>query len=103
MDVLTAVVIGGLAAYRLTEMVVFDNGPFDFLMEMRGWLVRAKHNEPIRRMIGAALGCVYCAGLWMSLFVAILFYFRNPYADLFVVFMAISGLQSILSTKAGRH
>jgi hypothetical protein len=110
MDTLTRLIVCALAVYRLAEMIVIDNGPFGVFVEMRGWLQRGALDGAnktalgsIRREMFNGVTCVYCVGVWFAFVFAFLFYFQNIFTDFLIIFLAIAGLQSIVSTKLGRQ
>ncbi len=95
-------VICALAVYRLAEMLVMDDGPFDMFVELRGWLQRSP-DKSLRRNFYNGVSCVYCIGTWLALVFSLTFCFKNDVVDFFVFFLALSGLHSILATKLGRQ
>jgi len=110
MDTLTRLIVCALAVYRLSEMIVVDNGPFGVFVEMRGWLQRSVLDDEnktalggIRRELFNGVTCVYCIGIWLAFVFAFLFYFQNNFTDFVIIFLAIAGLQSIIATKLGRQ
>lgn len=102
MDILIWLVICSLATFRLTEMLVVDDGPFEIFISLRGWFAAAPDDtKSIRRMISNGLACVHCTGVW----IAFLFTFTLHVLSIteFMAFwFAIAGLQSIFSCKLGR-
>lgn len=48
-----------LATWRLTHLVVAEDGPWDVVVHLR----RLAGNSPL----GAAMDCFYCASLWVAL------------------------------------
>ncbi|MCP3026658.1 DUF1360 domain-containing protein [Halobacillus sp. A5] len=83
------------ASFRMTRLVVYDvifeplRRPF-FTIETKDgeqWL------EP-KGIIGELISCQWCVGVWSSLFVVYLHFFV-PYSELFILVMAVAGLQSI--------
>lgn len=89
--------IYALAGFRITEMLVVDEGPFDIFYNFRGWANRAPFDEPsIRRNISNALGCVHCTGFYVALVLTIAFFLSNPVIDFLIMAFALAGLMSIL-------
>lgn len=94
-------VLSALAAFRLSELVVIDDGPFDVFFYLRGWANR----PPLTRLRGTLAGilsCVHCAGLWMSILVGLFYFSHNVIFQGILFVLAIAGLQSILARKLGR-
>lgn len=106
MNLLTWFVLSTLAAFRLSELVVIDDGPFDMFSNLRGWVNRPPLDEhPVRRNLAGILSCVHCAGLWFSFALGIVFYFStsSPIVDSVLFVLAVAGGQSILINKLGRN
>lgn len=102
MDELARLIFLGLAVYRLSELLVIDDGPYDVFIDFRGWLQRSPEKSA-RRFFASVLTCVYCTGTWLAFLAALAFVFPNAITDFAIIFLAISGLQSLLATKAGRQ
>lgn len=103
-DLLIPLLLGALIAFRLAELLVIDDGPFDLFFSARGWANRAPRNNGLRRNLSNVLECVHCVGLWISLALGVVFYMTNSFTLLESTLLAfsIAGLQSILANKAGR-
>ena len=77
-------VVAALATWRLTHLVVLEDGPFDVIARVRGALGRA----------GRVLDCFYCTSIWIAAPLA-LFVTTRPVAWL-CVWPALSGLACIV-------
>lgn len=100
MDIFTRLILCALAAFRLSELVVIDDGPFNVFFYLRGWANR-QPLTPLRSFLADLLSCVHCAGIWISFILT----FTLPYTngiEFIIYFLAIAGLQSILAGKLGR-
>lgn len=95
-------VICALAAFRLAELLVVDDGPFDVFMNLRGWANKPPIDNPPRGMVAGVLACIHCAGLWTSLLAGVLYASQNGVLRLILFILAIAGLQSILAKNLGR-
>jgi hypothetical protein len=106
MGALTFVILAALAAFRLAELFVVDNGPYDILVHLRGYLFQEGVPLPqvsrIRRKIGGVFQCVHCLGLWLAIPLTLIYYIHNFYLDAVIVYLAICGLQSIFAHNLGR-
>jgi hypothetical protein len=103
MDVLTRLIVCAIAVYRLAELVVIDDGPFEIFINLRGWLNQASfESKSLRRTLANALTCPHCVGVWFAFVFALSFYFSNIVVDFTILFLAVAGLQSILAGKLGR-
>ena len=95
-----SIILCALAAFRITELLVIDDGPFDIFMNMRGWFYRPG-THGLRHTIGEALVCVHCTGLWVSLVLAFALK-HTSIVEFGIHFLAIAGLQSLLAGNLGR-
>ena len=73
-----------LATYRLTVLLVTDNGPWDIFYKIRfmmaGWT--------------RILSCPHCVGVWM----AVVSYLLGTYCHVALIILAIAGGQSFLES-----
>ena len=53
-----------LATYRLTRLVVLDDGPFDLIASARDW-VFARFGED--HWLNKGLSCPWCVSFWLAL------------------------------------
>ncbi|WP_173916923.1 DUF1360 domain-containing protein [Halobacillus sp. Marseille-Q1614] len=91
------------ACFRLTRLVVQDvifeplRAPFFTVIKEDGeeWI------EP-KGVIGELLSCQWCVGVWMALAVVFLHLFV-PYSELFLLVMAVAGMQSLIYTWSERE
>lgn len=93
-------ILSALAAHRVAELFVIDDGPFEIFVELRGWSARS---NPILKTIGGAFTCVHCTGLYVSTLFAVFYFVQNVFTFGIILLFAIAGLQSILSGKLGRR
>ncbi|WP_035510770.1 DUF1360 domain-containing protein [Halobacillus karajensis] len=98
----------GLAAFRLTRLVVRDyimewfRRPFiDVKVVVNEQGVEEEWIEP-KGFIGEGLSCQWCVGVWSALFM-LFFYIIVPYGEWIVFLLALSGLQSIIYTLVDRQ
>lgn len=98
-DLYTWLIFSALAAFRISEILVIDSGPFGIFEYMRGWVLL-----PYRLLynIGSILNCVHCAGVYVSALLVLGYFFQNIYIFAIIFIFAIAGLQSILSKCFGR-
>jgi len=102
--VLIWLIVYALVAFRLSELVVIDDGPFDIFFNLRGWANKPPTETIIRGALAGLLSCVHCVGLWLSLAFGLVYYFSNAatVTDSLLFAFAVAGLQSILAHKLGR-
>ena len=105
MLVLVWLTLYALVAFRLSELLVIDDGPFEIFLSVRSWFNAAPYNNGIRRNISNVLMCVHCTGFWISLGLGIIYYFsaHSTMIEAVLFGVAVAGAQSILANKAGRH
>jgi len=93
-------VLYALVAFRVAELLVIDEGPFEIFTNLRGWFYRP-NERGLRHTIGEALVCVHCTGLWVSFFLTFTLPYRS-FVEFIIYFLAIAGLQSLLAGNLGR-
>lgn len=54
-----------LATYRLTILIVYEDGPFDVLIKLRS-------SFSINQWLNKGINCPWCVSFWLSLFVLFL-------------------------------
>lgn len=86
-------VFSALAVYRVTRMVVSEEGPFRIFSRFQG--LTEKQDTWLKR----GLNCQLCLGFWLALIPAILF----PIAGFpwWLTWLAIAGLQTIIYQVTG--
>lgn len=113
-DSFLALLVIGLAAYRVTRLIVLDV----LLDEPRMWVLRKLSVRPPRSSLGQfregvtlrgsrlprarvklaeGLQCTYCVGVWISCAVAALWHYA-PGARPAVLVAAVCGIQALLSS-----
>lgn len=95
----TWLVLSALAAFRISEILVIDNGPFGVFERLRGWSLS---DNSLLSNIGKALNCVYCTGIYISIVLTIGYFFQNVFIFALIFAFACAGLQSILAKQFGR-
>jgi hypothetical protein len=84
-------IIVTLAAYRMTRLLVYDK-VLDFIRDV---IIKNKSESGFFQSTRYFLTCPWCAGLWMTFFVIVLYLFI-PFGKLFVYILAIAGVASFL-------
>lgn len=84
-------VMAVLATWRITHLLVYEDGPADVIVRLRLRLGQG--------FIGALMDCFNCLSLWVAIPMALLVS-RNP-VELLVVWPALSGAACLLE-RAGR-
>ena len=89
-----------LAIFRLIRLLVYDRiTQFirDFFFEKP--ISGECPNSGFKASVGHLFGCPWCMGVWEGLFVTFLYYL-TPFAWLFVLVLAASGLASFMQVAA---
>ena len=67
-----------LATWRVSSLLVFEEGPFMLLVKMRS-LVGVYYDELSepqgKNVVARALTCVWCSSIWVALGFAVLYYY----------------------------
>lgn len=79
-------VLTTLATWRLTHLVVEEDGPFDLIVRVRRWLGDSQ--------TGRAMDCFYCSSLWLAAPMALLV--SSDLQDWSVSWLALSGAACLL-------
>lgn len=87
---LVAVVIVGLAAYRLARLLCLDDGPGDILRRLRGlWIHNENGLEMAEGVIGKFLMCPqWCVSLWAAAIMFALWWLWSPVHYVWLVLAA---------------
>jgi hypothetical protein len=91
----------GLAVWRLTSLIVNEDGPLYLFERFRYWVGvrRTEENVPYgKNVIAEGLTCVWCASVWVSL-LAIVLYVIFPTQTLIVSLVLSISTISILIEK----
>jgi hypothetical protein len=83
---LVELTIGGLAVYRVSHMIAFEDGPGDIIALMREG---AGANR-----IGKLMDCPFCVSVWAALPVSMLF--SNTVNELILNWLALSGASVVI-------
>jgi len=98
-------VLAALAAWRLAQFVVYDDGPFDLMLRLRILLGRYRldeHDEPVTAL-GRFVACTHCVGKWAALGLGALALWPGWAGDLVLAAWGLAGAQSILEAKWGKR
>lgn len=97
-------ILYSLVSFRMSEMLVIDDGPFDAFAELRGWFNCAPFDNSLRRNVANALSCVHCTGVWVAFGLGVVYHLAHESGLIqsLIFTLAIAGLQSVLSDKFGR-
>jgi len=92
------VLVIALAAYRLSEMLTWDDGPWDVFVRLRQM---AGAGTGRATWLGRLLECPYCSSVWIAGLWA--FWYCPTWPDALLVGLAASGGAAALLTVVGRR
>jgi hypothetical protein len=81
-----------LAAWRLTHMIVAEDGPWNIIVRLRAWLGDS--------IAGRTMDCFYCSSVWLAIPFA--FFIAYDVLSWFVSWLAVSGAASLLEQATNR-
>ncbi len=81
-------IICALATYRVTRIVLLEDGPFDVFLKLRGAL-----DPDARTWLGKGMQCAWCVSFWVGLGLA--YAATYPAGLILVVGLAASALASL--------
>lgn len=84
------IVLMVLGTYRLTRLLVFDT-----IFKLLRDFVKARSNYLVFYVVREIITCPWCAGVWASLIIVII-YFLVPFGQILVILFAISGVASFI-------
>lgn len=82
-----------LATWRLTHLVVAEDGPWEVIVRIRAWFGDS--------VVGQAMDCFYCSSVWLAMPFA--FVIADDFAGWLVSWLAISGAASLLEQATNRE
>lgn len=94
-----------LATWRLTSFLVEEEGPFNIFCKFRHW-IGIRYDEWSERygtnVIASALTCVWCASVWVAIFLAIAYFIAGSLVVYVCLPFAISAGAIIIDEIANR-
>jgi hypothetical protein len=106
---LTMLMLLGLAAFRLTRLIVYDKITefirrpfFDEIEEIEEdgmvEIYLTPKKKGIRGWIGELLSCYWCTGIWVSILLAGLYLYQTTIGNYTIIVLAIAAVGSIIET-----
>lgn len=90
---LIAILILGLASWRLASLLVVEEGPFDILGKFRSF-IGIRYDELSKpygtNVIAEAFTCVWCASMWIAILFSIAYYISAHFAVMLSLPFAVS-------------
>ncbi|ATN93749.1 hypothetical protein SEA_ABT2GRADUATEX2_9 [Streptomyces phage Abt2graduatex2] len=102
MQSLTTLAVLGFAAYRATQLVVWDTIGDRLRDRLELWHA-AKHTSRFRTFVRQLIGCPYCAGWWLSMITVLVYltaagqWGSAPLIVHAVEAWAVAGIQALLN------
>jgi hypothetical protein len=99
-DSLILLILGGFACYRLAELIVYDDGPFDLIYDFRRLIIRWGNGKSSKTLPGSLvllIGCPYCVGVWCGIIVGLMLVFPSFIGNIFITIFGLAGIQSLLT------
>lgn len=91
------------ACFRISQFIVFDEGPFSFMLRIRiraGVYDRGENGHP-ETNLGRLFNCPYCTGIWVSLALALIISWHQPLFAL-LLWWGMAGGQAFLQAVSER-
>ncbi len=95
---ITQVVVAGLAAFRLGQMVALEDGPFDLFALWRDFIGAEKQQNWVQR----GFACPACCSFWAAALCAALVA-HNNIIEFVVVWWASAGVAQVLNLYFARR
>lgn len=92
--------LAGLATYRLTMFVVFDDAPLGIMLHIRvalgayDWADDGSDKR--KKWTGDFISCPYCVGQWVALLALVAVLRPAPVLDALLLWQAIAGIQAFM-------
>ena len=99
---LSPILILGLVCFRLTQLLVYDEGPFDVFLRIRRRVGVYDLGQDGRSQteLGKALSCAFCTGLWVAAPLAAIAHPEGA-IEFFITWFAIASVQAVLEYIEG--
>jgi len=95
---MTGAILAAFAAFRVAQMMVFDDGPFDLLARWRDFIGVDKQATWVQR----GFGCPDCISFWTSLMAAVVLGYLPPH-EFILRWLAIAGMALLLNRLSVRR
>lgn len=97
-------IIIGLACWRISSMVVGEEGPWFVFDNIRRLVKAGDYNdlpEPDRRWFIGIFECVWCCSMWVGIAYAAIYYISPEFSVLCAVPFAISAISIVVHHMIG--
>ena len=98
-SVLVAILSLGLGAWRLSSLLVTEEGPFGILAKFRSF-IGVRYDELSKpystNVIADIFTCIWCASMWIGIFFSVIYYINAHFAIMLSLPFAISAVAIVL-------
>jgi hypothetical protein len=92
-----------LASYRITNLFVLDDGPFDIFKKIRALVGKIAASNMQLRGLAVMFNCPYCLGVWISAIFSLTIFFPSVPVDIGILIFAIAGGQDFLVSTGSKR
>lgn len=108
--VIPRLLLSVLAAFKIAELVVIEEGPFSMFSRFRRFVgqlaAKSSSNRPGVRTVSTELAdwvnCPFCVGVWASFLLTVLILIPSVPGDILIIAMGLAGGQSFLQQQSIR-
>lgn len=99
---LAIIVVLGFAAYRATQLVVWDTIGDPIRARIELWHA-ARHDSKLRTFVRSLLSCIYCVGWWLSILTTLVYvtatkqWGSTPLLVVAIDCWSVAGVQALLN------
>lgn len=93
-----------LTVFRLSQLVVYDDGPWDVMLRLRTWAGAydlGENGEPVMTW-GKFFACPYCVGVWLAFGVLALVFTVSVAGDMLLAWWGLAGAQALMEGRNGK-
>lgn len=98
---LVAILVSGLAVYRIAQLVSLDDGPLQIFAKIRLFFGKRAKPRNAAWHVAEGLNCPYCVAVWVS-FPAALYLEHANFWEFLVTWGAIAGVQAFLQSYSDK-
>ena len=99
--IIAALLVLGLATWRISSLFVSENGPLDIFVKFR-FIIGVRYDslsQPVgTNFIADLFTCVWCASVWFGLFFAVLWFINADAAIILALPFALSAVAILIET-----
>ena len=103
-DRLILIIFCSFGVYRISQLLVLDDGPFQLFKRFRRYLGIIAAEEPgpgLKWSIAELFRCTFCIGFWLALIPAAMF--AHNVAEFIAIWFGVAGIQTYLQYQSLRE